>query len=67
MAINVRDLKTGVRYPVKNAYGYDDEVVEYACPHCNYVWLEYASAEDYPSWCPGCGDEIEGDGEHAAR
>lgn len=60
--IDVRDCKTGVRWPVGT-----DEAVEFACPHCGYVWLEYSSADDYPAYCPGCGREIEGDGEHAAR
>lgn len=64
MAINVRDLKTGVRWPID---GGADEAVEFACTHCGYVWLEYSSADDYPAYCPGCGREIEGDGEHAAR
>ena len=53
--MSICELKTGVRYPIPG----NDEVVEFACPHCYYVWLGYGSAEDYPQYCPGCGRDLD--------
>ena len=56
--MTIDELKTGVRWPID---GGSDEAVEFACPYCHNVWLEYSSAEQYPEYCPGCGRCIDGE------
>lgn len=59
MAINISECKTGLRWRLPDWYTQKGEVaVEFACPRCFYVWLEYSSSEQYPDFCPGCGSDL---------
>lgn len=34
------------------------ECRKHKCYHCCYEWLEYCDADDYPCYCPHCGEEL---------
>lgn len=35
------------------------EYRRHRCPHCGWEWLEQCDTTDYPSHCPGCGDDYD--------
>lgn len=35
-----------------------EEIREYTCWHCDYEWLEWCHSDDYPNYCPHCGEEL---------
>lgn len=39
----------------------DRDVSEHRCPFCHYEWLEWSDADDYPYYCPGCGENFDGE------
>lgn len=60
--------KTGTRFPKPAVWNvpvdfvqWDRgvEFVEWKCPHCHWVWLEYSNMLDYPEYCPGCGCSLD--------
>ena len=34
----------------------DGEIRLYHCDYCNHEWLEWCDADEYPEYCPLCGD-----------
>ena len=30
---------------------------KHSCPLCSYEWWELTDADDYPYYCPGCGEQ----------
>lgn len=39
----------------------DRDVSEHRCPFCSYEWLEWSDADDYPYYCPSCGENFDGE------
>lgn len=31
----------------------------YECPHCSWEWFEFCDADEYPEYCPHCGDHLD--------
>jgi len=34
------------------------ETRNHNCPFCGKQWLEYCDDDNYPDYCPGCGEEL---------
>ena len=33
----------------------------YRCMHCSWEWFEFCDADEYPEYCPHCGDTLSSD------
>lgn len=44
--------------PGKTYQTEDGEIRSYECPICGHEWLEWCDTDNYPEYCPLCGELI---------
>lgn len=48
-----------VDYQIHAGQMVNKDYTVHVCPLCGNVWLEQSDKDEYPNYCPGCGEEYD--------